>query len=108
MTWLVALYGPPHEMLHVLALLIVGRRAGRVSGRHVDIPDDLTTAQFVFVAALPTVVFLMVAALGLVGVVSAQTLTQAMLAFAAGLLGMGGVAGGSSDLQRIAERLEGQ
>ena len=58
------IFGPPHELLHVLALLI-GRRPTAISWTHVDIPDDLTTRQYVFVAGLPALVFWSATALAL-------------------------------------------
>ena len=51
------LFGWPHEWLHVLALRLIGRRPEAVTHTHVDIPDDLSTGEFVFVAGLPALVF---------------------------------------------------
>jgi putative zincin peptidase len=57
MNIVVRIFGWPHELLHVLALLLIGRRAVGVGRTHVDIPPDLTTRQYVFVAGLPALVF---------------------------------------------------
>ena len=54
---LARLYGWPHELLHLLALRLLGRRARAIRHTHVDIPADLGRGQFVFVAGLPALVF---------------------------------------------------
>ena len=51
------LFGWPHEWLHVLALRLIGRRPEAVTQTHVDVPDDLSTREYVFVAGLPALVF---------------------------------------------------
>lgn len=51
------LFGWPHEGLHVLALRLIGRQPQAVTQTHVDIPDDLSTGQYIFVAGLPALVF---------------------------------------------------
>jgi hypothetical protein len=99
------IFGPPHEALHVLALWLIGRRAVAATRRHVDIPDDLGTGQYVFVAGLPALVFWSLAALGIIGLTSAQNLLQVVAAF---LLTMGAVGAGLGtvgDIQLIALRL---
>jgi hypothetical protein len=102
---LLRVFGPPHEALHLLALLLIGRRAVSFTRLHVDIPDDLTTRQYVFVAGFPALVFLIAAALGVTGLVMAQTWTQAGLGLLAALLGTIALAGTVGDLQLIAARL---
>jgi hypothetical protein len=52
-----AIVGWPHEGLHALALRLIGRRARRITKTHIDIPDDLSTGQFIFVAGLPALIF---------------------------------------------------
>ena len=105
MSLLLRIFGPPHEALHLLALLLLGRRAVRFTFRHVDIPDDLSTGQYVFVAGLPAAVFILLMALGVVGLVLAQVWTQAVLGIIAALFGVFGAAGTLGDLQLITARL---
>lgn len=57
MKLLIWIYGWPHELLHLLALWLIGRRAVGITRTHIDIPIDLTAAQYVFVAGLPAIVF---------------------------------------------------
>lgn len=102
---LLRIFGPPHEALHLLALLLIGRRAERFTFRHVDIPPDLTTRQYVFVAGMPALVFSIISSLGVIGLVLAQTWTQAALGLAVGLLGTVALAGTMGDVQLIAARL---
>jgi len=82
MTLLYHIFGWPHELLHVLALWLIGRSAVAVTQRHVDIPDDLTDGQYVFVAGLPALVFWGLAAICLQALLSAPTLAQGILWFA--------------------------
>ena len=102
---LLLLYGWPHESLHALALLLIGRRALRITRTHVDLPPDLSDGQYLFVAGLPALVFWGGAALGLLGLFDATTLGQAALALAAiFVLGLGGVST-LGDLHLIVLRL---
>jgi hypothetical protein len=103
---LLRLFGPPHEFLHVLALWLVGRRPRRVTATHVDIPDNLTTGQYVFVAALPALVFGLLALLGVAGVVNAATLEQAALGLLAAFVFGLGLAGTINDLELIVLRVQ--
>ncbi len=103
---LIRIFGPPHELLHVLALWLVGRRPTRVTRTHVDIPDNLTTSQYVFVAALPALVFGGGALLGVVGLVNAATPAQAALGLGAALLLGLGAAGTVNDIEKILQRLQ--
>ncbi len=105
MTLLYRLFGWPHEFLHVLALWLIGRRAVKITRTHVDIPDNLTIGQYVFVAGLPALVFWGIAITCLQAVFSAQSLVQVILWLAltsvAGLAGFGTV----GDILLIIERL---
>ncbi len=108
METLLKLYGPIHESLHVLALWLIRRRAVTWTNRYVDIPADLTTGQYVFVAGLPAVVFWGVAAVGLVQMVSGGDLVGmgvGMLLLLVGGLGGWGTVG---DLQLIWEKLQSE
>ncbi|MFQ3567903.1 MAG: hypothetical protein SNJ59_13005 [Aggregatilineales bacterium] len=105
MALLLRIFGPPHEALHWLALRLIGRRPARVTGRHIDLPPDLTTRQYIFVAGLPAFVFLLIGALGLLGAILSATVVQATLGLLAAGLGMIGLASSAGDLQLIAERL---
>ncbi len=101
------IYGAPHELLHVLALLLIGRRALKYSSRQVVIPSNLTTAQYIFVAGLPALVFFGCVALGAVGLLNAHTPRQAGIAVGVILAAGFGAAGTIGDLQLIAARLSG-
>lgn len=57
MSTLLWLFGWPHELLHALALYLIGRQPEAITRTHIDIPDDLSTGQYVFVAGLPALVF---------------------------------------------------
>ena len=99
-------FGPPHELLHVLALLLIGRRPTAISWTHVDIPDDLTTRQYIFVAGLPALVFWSAAALALLAAINAPDAGRLVLALAATLV-LGIAAYGTlGDLHLILMRLE--
>lgn len=104
--WLTRIFGPPHELLHVLALLLVGRRPVAISWTHVDIPDDLTTRQYIFVAGLPALVFWSAAALSLLAAVNAPEVGRLALALI-GTLVFGLAAYGTlGDIHLILMRLE--
>jgi hypothetical protein len=105
MKLLLQFFGPPHEALHLLALLLIGRRAVQFTLRHVDIPPDLTTRQYVFVAGMPALVFGISAGLGVVGLVLAHTWIQAVLGLLVGFLGTIALAGTVGDAHLIAARL---
>lgn len=99
------IYGAPHELLHVLALLLIGRRALKYTNRQVTIPNDLTTAQYVFVAGLPALVFFGALALGAVGLLNARTPSQWGVFVGVILAASYGAAGTVGDLQLIAMKL---
>src|SRR5579871_2542058 len=99
------IYGTPHELLHVLALALIGRRALEFASDHVIIPSDLTTRQYVFVAGLPAVVFVICFALGGVGLLNARTVNQAGIAAAVMIASAPAVAGTIGDMQLIVLKL---
>ena len=76
MNILVRIFGWPHELLHVLALRLIGRQPRMVQQTHVDIPDDLSTSQFVFVAGLPALTFGLAAAISLQLLFAARDIGQ--------------------------------
>ena len=102
------IYGAPHELLHVLALLIIGRRALKFAQDHVIVPNDLTTPQYVFVAALPAIVFFTCMAIGVLVLLNAHTPGQAGIGVAVILAAGFGAAGTFGDLQLIWLKLSGQ
>jgi hypothetical protein len=102
---LIRIFGWPHEFLHVLALWLTGRRAVQFTQTHVDIPDDLSTGQYVFVAGLPALVFWSAALWGAQALLSARSIGEAALWFGVtGFFGIG-VAGTLGDLLLIFERI---
>lgn len=105
MDFLIRIFGPPHESLHILALYLIGRRPKSTTHTYVDIPDDLTTGQYVFVAALPAFVFWNMAIAGIIILVNAPNLFALALGFV--LLLVGGLAGFGTlgDLQLIYDRI---
>lgn len=104
---LTRIYGYPHEGLHVLALWLVGRRALRMTQTHVDIPDDLTTIQYVFVAGLPALVFWGLALFCVQATFNAENLLQAVLWFVASAFFSVGGTGALGDILLIMARLTG-
>jgi hypothetical protein len=106
MDFLTRVFGPPHESLHVLALYLIGQRPKSASKTHVDIPDDLTLPQYVFVAGLPAFVFWNMAIAGIIILVNAPNLAGAALGWV--LLTVGGMAGFGTigDLQLIYMRIQ--
>ncbi|MBI5671143.1 MAG: hypothetical protein HZC41_24365 [Chloroflexi bacterium] len=102
---LTRIFGPPHEALHLLALWLIGRRAVAVSWTHVDIPDDLTTRQYVFVAGLPALVFWSMTVLALLAAVNAPDGGRLALALAATLVFGLAAYGTLGDLHLILLRL---
>jgi hypothetical protein len=105
MDFLYALFAPPHELMHVLALRLIGRQPKEVGKRHVDIPEDLTTPQYVFVAGLPAGVFWGLAILGLLMILNAPNIPGLIVGWV--LLLVGGIGGYSTiaDLALIYQRL---
>ena len=99
------LFGYPHEALHALALLLIGRRAVRVTRAYTDIPDDLTTPQYVFVAGLPALVFWGFTAACLLALLNAGSVDAAALAAAGAIVGTIAGYGTVGDLALIARRL---
>ncbi len=105
MNLLYRIFGWPHELLHALALRLIGRRALSITRTHVDIPEDLTTGQYVFVAGLPALVFWGVAAVSLQALLSAQDILQGVFWFV--LMSIASLAGFGTlgDIHLIIERL---
>ena len=99
------IFGPPHELLHVLALFLIGKRPKAIGYRHVDIPDDLSTREYVFVAGLPALVFWGIAFITALKMVNASSLGEGIILFVAfsvaSLAGMGTL----GDIQLILRRL---
>ncbi len=102
---LAKIYGWPHEMLHLLALRLVGRRAQGATHEHVDIPADLGRGQFVFVAGLPALVFWPLSAFGLQHLLAAQDLASALFWMVYGALLFPAAVGTLGDLALILWRL---
>jgi hypothetical protein len=105
MRLLLLIFGWPHEALHVLALWLIGRRPEAVTRTHVDIPADLTTGQYVFVAGLPALVFWSAAALCAQALFNAPDVLRGALALAALLVFSLGGFSTVGDLLLIARRL---
>lgn len=105
MKFLERLYGPPHELLHVLALYLIGRKPETFTLTHVDIPADLSKGQYIFVAALPTITFALFWSIGVIALLNSNDLLQIILALMVALFGGFGVQGGMGDIQLILLRL---
>ncbi len=100
------IFGPPHELLHVLALVLIGRRPKAISYQHVDIPDDLSTRAYVFVAGLPALVFWGAAVIAALKLGSATSFGEIVMAFVVfSIFVMAGL-GTLGDLQLILRRLK--
>jgi hypothetical protein len=105
MDWLLRIYGLPHEALHALALRLIGRRAIRIARTHIDIPDDLTTREYVFVAGFPALIFGGLTALAALALLNAQDIAQAALALLVVTLAGIGASGTVGDIALISARL---
>jgi hypothetical protein len=105
MDFLYNLFAPPHELLHILALRLIGRNPKAVARRHVDIPEDLTTPQYVFVAGLPAFVFWTLGGIGLVVLLNAPNVPALVLGWMLMLVGGLGGFGTIGDLQLIYQRI---
>lgn len=105
METLYRVFGPPHEFLHIVALLLIGRRPKAINSRYVDIPDDLSTPAYVFVAGLPALVFWGVAFAALLTVVNATDVLNAVVGFIVFTLAMMAGLGTLGDIQLILRRL---
>lgn len=77
----VRVFGWPHELLHVLALLLIGRRPKGLTSTHVDIPSDLSTGEYIFVAGLPALVFWGAASTAALSLFEARDVGQLILRF---------------------------
>ena len=106
METLYRIFGPPHELLHVLALFLIGRRPKSVGYRHVDIPVDLSKWAYIFVAGLPALVFWGAALIAAIKLASANGISEFILTFAifsiASLAGLGTL----GDIGLIIRRLQ--
>lgn len=100
------IFGPPHEFLHVLALFLIGRRPKTIGYKHVDIPDDLSTRAYVFVAGLPALVFWGAALIVGIKLANARNIGEVIMTFivfsVATLAGLGTL----GDIQLIMKRLQ--
>lgn len=76
---LLRVFGWPHEILHVLALRLIGRKAIQVEQSHVDIPDDLSTGEYVFVAGLPALVFWLLLAISVQQLLNAPDVARGLI-----------------------------
>jgi len=100
------IFGPPHELLHVLALILIGRRPKAISYKHVDIPDDLSTRAYVFAAGLPALIFWGAAVIGGLKLGTSTSFSEAVTAFVIfSVFVMAGL-GTIGDLQLIIRRLK--
>jgi len=99
------IFGWPHELLHVLALLLIGRWPEGLARTHVDIPDDLSTRQYVFVAGLPALIFGGGMLVGLIAFLNAPDIGQAAIRLViTGILAIA-AAGTMGDIALIIERV---
>lgn len=89
-------------------LLQIRRRPHRVTRAHVDLRDSLSDAQDLFVAGLPALIFGALALVGVLGLLNAHTVAQALLALLVVTIGRFGTASAAGDLQLIAWRFEHQ
>ncbi|MFN8528306.1 MAG: hypothetical protein U0670_06820 [Anaerolineae bacterium] len=100
------LFGLPHEGLHLLALVLIGRRAVKFTRTHVIIPDDLSRGDYLFVAGFPGACFLILFAVGVIGLLNAPDAGAAAFGIGAILLGGLGTASALGDFDLIIRRLQ--
>jgi hypothetical protein len=100
------IFGPPHELLHVLALLLIGRRPKTIGYRHVDIPDDLSTRAYMFVAGLPALVFWGAALVAALKLATSKSLGETVLTFIVFSIAVMAGLGTIGDIQLILRRLQ--
>jgi Putative zincin peptidase len=105
MIWIYRIFGPPHELLHLLALWLIGRRATGFSWTHVDIPPDLTRRQYVFVAGLPALVFWGAAGISVISFFNSHSVGAAGIAFILFMVATFAGLGTMGDIQLIIARL---
>jgi Putative zincin peptidase len=98
-------FGWPHELLHVLALLLIGRRPESVNRTHVDIPADLSTRQYVFVAGLPALIFGGAALISFIAFLEAPDMGQSVLRLVITGVFSIAVLGTMGDIALIIERI---
>lgn len=99
------LFGWPHELLHLLALRIIGRRAVSITKTYVDIPEDLSTGEYVFVAGLPALIFWSITAGGVLLLLNAHAPLQFLLGLLVTATATIAAVGTIGDLLLIAARL---
>ena len=104
MLWITRIFGPPHELLHLLALRLIGRRPVAFTWTHVDIPPDLTLGQYIFVAGLPALVFWLGAAVGVSLLLQARDFGAVVIGIVIMLLGILSGVGTLGDLTLIIAR----
>lgn len=100
------IFGPPHELLHVLALVLIGRRPIAITYKHVDIPDDLSTRAYVFVAGLPALVFWGAVVITGIKLGSASSFGEAVITFVIFSIFIMAGLGTLGDIQLIIRRLK--
>ncbi len=100
------IFGPPHELLHVLALFLIGKRPKSIGYRHVDIPDDLSKVEYVFVAGLPALVFWGIAIVVALKMVNASSLGEGLILFVAFSLASFAGLGTLGDIELIVRRIK--
>jgi len=100
------IFGPPHELLHVLALFLIGRQPKAIGYKHVDIPDDLSTRAYVFVAGLPALVFWGITLIAASKLAGARTFAEGIIAFVVFSLATLAGLGTLGDIQLIIRRLQ--
>ena len=106
METLYRIFGPPHELLHVLALFLIGRRPKSIGYKHVDIPDDLSTHAYVFVAGLPALVFWGLALVAGLKLANAGNFGEIIVAFAVFSVAVLAGLGTLGDIALIIRRLQ--
>ena len=106
MNLIIRIFGLPHEALHLLGLLLIGRRAVRWTRTQVEIPGDLSIRDYVIVAGLPALVFGLITVIGVYLLLNASSYDRAILAFIVIFVGGLAFAGTSGDLQLITKRME--
>lgn len=102
---LAQVYGWPHELLHWLALRLIGRREQAITHTHVDIPADLGRGEFVFVAGLPAFIFWPLTGIAAQQLLTAQDLVAALFWLVCAALLLPAAAGTLGDLALIVLRL---
>ena len=90
----------------MLALFLIGRRPKAISYRHVDIPDDLGTKAYVFVAGLPALVFWGAALIAGIKLGNANGFGEVVMTFILFSIAVMAGLGTVGDIQLIMRRLQ--